>query len=265
MTARRALGLAVAGLALVVAAVLQGPARADDGKLTLEIRRYADDLPGKVVHVDGQGFPENATDVEVTFGDKKAPILATSATRITFQVPDVSPGAYTVHVRTKNGPSYSASFEVLDKTKREVAERVAARDAGNESAGYRNPHADGDLRRKLLSIEKVTLTAGAAPSCVVEGETALPRHFKFDVELGYLGPQGEARIDRKPVTVRGKTWTVAFGPYEGKVLLTGKYYASAQFELAAQGVLTLHEAGWDRLAKADRELRETLHHEKVVD
>lgn len=268
-------------LALLVAAgslVLAGQPAWAQGRMTPKVKSIepAEGPPGANILVRGINFSDKKDDVEVLANGTKCIILECGLEMVRFFMPTnpaPSPGNVRIEIRIK-GEGCSTNFKILDlKDKKVNAEELKRRDAERQkyegASQYEDPFKQNE---KLLAITKfeITQTAGS-PTVVVEGETSLPKDFFLTVNFGCVGQTEQLQIAAHKVAIRGNTWKTSFGlpPAEnwaGKVLLAGKYYVHAQFEMAKQSPLDLKRAGWpEKLTDGEKVAREIVWKKEIKD
>lgn len=224
--------------------------------------------PGTNVAMRGVNFPDKPDGVTVTAGTADCLVLSVTPEEIRFFIPATPKppdGPLAITVKLKSGEQLRATFKVAaDKSaEAEKARREQERSKYEGTSKFVDQFAENE---KLLKITKLEITGGTNPSCVVEGESSLPREFFVAVTFGFAGPPEEKQIEARKIMIRGNQWKVVFGPYLGKVLLAGRYYVSVAFEMAKQSPIDLKRAGWpDKLSEAEREARAYIWKKEIRD
>jgi hypothetical protein len=251
-------------LAVLVAAGplgLAAPASAEDNMPPkVKTLSPSEGPAGAVVLAKGLNFSDKREDVQVLAGSARCLVLAVGLEEVRFIIPALPkppPGPLEIHIRIKDRDAGNAVFKIVEKARGKV-------DKGEQQKyeGVGGPEGDPfKENEKFLSIKKVTIVAGPKgenPSCVVEGESALPNDFSIAVKFGFAGAE-EKQIAATKHSLHGPTWKVVFGPYTGQLFLAGNYYVQAEFNLAKQNALDMRKAGWpDRLSESERAARAVI-------
>lgn len=271
MKARRSLVpfLTLVAVALAAPAALGRPGGAPVvKKATVPAYEPFQGPQGAVVTLQGVNFGDKIEDLKVRVeGGGDCQVLEATGDSMKFILPGVmSLGKHRIKVELKGAGAASFEFEVKAKT---LAQRDAERQAVEGPGKYEDPF---KKKGEALEITKFELVQTDPPSVVIEGQSTLPDRFELFLALGFSLPQGmltqervfesrQIRVKRqKPSDPKAK-FSVKFGPYPGKTLLAGRYFAEVVFDMEKQASVVLRMAGWpDKLSPEERQVLARIHY-----
>jgi hypothetical protein len=229
--------------------------RADDAFNVDKFSPTSDDgaKAGGMVQAFGDHFPDNPADLEVNVGGEKCMVLACQPKNITFKLPkDLKVGSIKITFKVKGSIAQVVDYQIVEKPK--------VRDDG--TSRYQPVI---DESNALLTITKFNVLGTQDPVLHVEGTTKIPMGLNILITVGFNNAVvgGDTDIASQKIVLNSSNFSWDFGPYKGRNILAGNYYATAVFELNHQPPLDVKKAGWDKLSEDQKKFREHVLNKKI--